>query len=80
MYYDLAMAGENEELAMTTNKIAKFGSIAPCGWVDSLNRNTQTTEFVQGYFDMLNEFPEHFISGESSNVEADLEYHCYTSW
>lgn len=37
MYYDLAMAGEDAELAKTINKVNRFLAITPCAWSNFMN-------------------------------------------
>lgn len=80
MYYNMAMAAEDNNLARTIYKVDRFLSVAPCAWLDKFNPATATPEDVQLYLDFYDSYNLPYMYGEGSDATQDTQLQCLSEY
>ena len=74
MYYSLAMAGQDERLARTFNRIDRFLSITPCAWSNFMQSVDESMQEI--ILDNINNYEKPFTFGVGSNYDEDIKLMC----
>lgn len=65
MYYNLAMAAENDEIQATLNKVDRFLAITPCAWSSFMGILSDEQKVT--LFDDFKNAPMKYTFGEGSD-------------